>query len=286
MATTAVPRTGFGASYRQLKNAQKSTPGAPAYSLYVNRPLGRVLAAAAHQVGLTPNQVTYLSAFSSLVGIVVLAVSAPSELTGVAVSVALMLGYALDSADGQLARLRGGGSAVGEWLDHMIDSAKVCSLHLAVLVTLYRHVHLPSAAWLLVPLVFTVVSAVHFFGMILVEQLARVARATSGAAAAPRVPVSPLRTLLKIPTDYGVLCLVFLLLGAPLVFFGAYAVLALGSTGYLLLVLGKWRSDVAALDGSSDRPPAADPARDDGSAPAPAPMVPTAGVRKSERRSA
>jgi phosphatidylglycerophosphate synthase len=159
-----------------------------------------------------------------------------------------VLGYALDSADGQLARLRGGGSLLGEWLDHMIDSAKVSSLHLAVLVSFFRHNSLGSRTWLLVPLGFTVVSAVHFFGMILVDQLVRIARARTGAPPPPRVPASPVRTLLKIPTDYGVLCLIFLLLGAPVVFFGAYSVLALGSAGYLVLVLRKWRGDVAALD--------------------------------------
>jgi phosphatidylglycerophosphate synthase len=47
------------------------------------------------------------------------------------ITVVLVLGYALDAADGQLARLRGGGSSLGEWLDHMIDSAKVVGPHLA-----------------------------------------------------------------------------------------------------------------------------------------------------------
>jgi phosphatidylglycerophosphate synthase len=248
MTATDTATPGFGAAYQRLRNAQKRTPGAPAYSLYVNRPLGRVLAAGAYQLGLTPNQVTYLSALFSLAGIVLLAVSRPSWLIGVAVCLALVLGYALDSADGQLARLRGGGSAVGEWLDHMIDSAKVSSLHLAVLIAAYRHFELPSTAWLLVPMVFAVVSAVHFFGMILVDQLVRISRARSGAAAPVGPAGSPLRRLLKIPTDYGVLCLVFLLLGAPSAFFIAYTVLAVGSTGYLVLVLRKWRADVAALE--------------------------------------
>ena len=248
MSTTETVRPGFSAAYQQLRGAQKSTPGAPAYSLYVNRPLGRVLAAAAYQVGLTPNHVTYISAFFSLVGIVLLAALPPTWLTGVVVCLALVLGYAFDSADGQLARLRGGGSTVGEWLDHMIDSAKISSLHLAVLIAAYRFFDLPSTAWLLVPVVFTVVSAVHFFGMILVDQLVRIFRATSGTPAPPKVAPSPLRTLMKIPTDYGVLCLVFLLLGAPTVFFAAYTVLAVGSTGYLILVLRKWRGDVAACD--------------------------------------
>lgn len=239
---------GFAAAHERLKQAQKSSRGAPAYSVYINRPLGRVIAAAAYRFGLTPNHVTYLSAALSAVGIVVLAVFPPSWVLAVGVCLALVLGYAFDAADGQLARLRGGGSAVGEWLDHMIDAAKLSALHLAVLITAYRHFALPSLGWLLVPMVFTVVSAVHFFGMILVDQLVRVRRAESGHPTPPRAPATPLRSLLKLPTDYGVLCLVFILLGAPTVFFVVYSLLALGSTGYLLLVLRKWRGDVAALD--------------------------------------
>ena len=52
---------GFGDSLNRLKNAQKSNTGAPLYSVLVNRPMGRVFAAAAHQVGLTPNGVTDIS---------------------------------------------------------------------------------------------------------------------------------------------------------------------------------------------------------------------------------
>ena len=231
--STTTQTEGFGAAHARLRAAQKSSKGAPAYSVYINRPLGRIFAAAAHQVGLTPNQVTYVSAAFSFTGIVLLALLRPTWLTGVLVCLALVLGYALDAADGQLARLRGGGSTVGEWLDHMIDSAKISSLHLA---------------WLLVPLVFAVVGAVHFFGMILVDQLQRIAVARSGRPAPPKAVGSPLSALLKLPTDYGVLCLVFALLGAPAVFFAAYTLLAVASTGYLLLVVRKWRGDVARLD--------------------------------------
>ena len=163
------------------------------------------------------------------------------------VTVLLVLGYALDAADGQLARLRGGGSLVGEWLDHMIDSVKVAALHLAVLVTLYRNFDL-DPLWFVVPIGFTVVSSVHFFGMILIELMARVRRAErpdlAPAAAAPSLR----NTLLKLPTDFGILCLAFALLGAHAVFLGVYAFLALATTGYTLLVVGKWYRDVRGLD--------------------------------------
>ncbi|MET0694074.1 MAG: CDP-alcohol phosphatidyltransferase family protein [Propionibacteriaceae bacterium] len=240
--------SGFGAAYVQLRNAQKTSKGAPAYSLYINRPLGRIFAAAAFQVGLTPNQVTMISALFSFTGIVVLALTPSSWSVGLVVCALLVVGYALDSADGQLARLRGGGSTVGEWLDHMIDCAKISTLHLAILIAAYRFFDLPSLAWLLVPMGFTIVNAVLFFGMILNDQLARVHRAKHNLPAPPKEPASVVRTLLKVPTDYGFLCLSFILLGVPFAFFGVYTVLALGSAGYLLLASRKWFHDVAALD--------------------------------------
>ena len=63
--------------------------------------------------------------------------------------------------------------------------------------------------------------------------------------------------------------------------------LALGSTGYLLLVLRKWRGDVAALDTvparTSTGTSAADPARADESAPAQPTVVTSAGHSGTER---
>lgn len=250
-APTVVPQaeaSGFRAALDRLRSAQKSSKGAPAYSLYVNRPLGRIFAAAAFQAGLTPNQVTFISAGFTFVGIAALAFAPLGWWLGIVVGLLLVIGYALDSADGQLARLRGGGSSTGEWLDHMIDSGKIVCLHLAVLIMFARQFALPSPWLLLVPMIFAVVSSVHFFGMILVEQLAREHRAKRQLPTPAKEAASRAKTLGKIPTDYGVLCLAFLLLGAPMIFFGLYSLLALGSAGYLVLILRKWYGDVAGLD--------------------------------------
>jgi hypothetical protein len=50
-----------------------------------------------------------------------------------------------------------------------------------------------------------------------------------------------------VPTDYGVLCFVFLLLGLPAVFFAVYAVLFVLNAGYLALALVKWFRDMTAI---------------------------------------
>lgn len=238
----------YAQSLAQLQGAQKSSAGAPAYSRYINRPLGRRFAAVGHVLGATPNQVTAVSALLTYTGIAIIALLPPSWWSGLAVSAALVVGYALDAADGQLARLRGGGSLSGEWLDHVVDAGKISALHLAVLIGAARFTDL-AMAWLLVPIVFTLVANVTFFGMIL-NGLLRDRHTARTGQPVDRPRTSTLRSLLVIPTDYGLLCLVFLLLGAPMVFGVVYAWLLLCSSGFLALALMKWYRDMSQLGAS------------------------------------
>ena len=244
-AATSLDRPTYRAARQRLAAAQKSSKGAPAYSRYVNRPIGRSLAAAAFVLHRTPNQVTAVSAAFSAVGILVTALVRPTVASGAVVAVALVVGYAFDAADGQLARLRGGGSPAGEWLDHMVDAAKISALHLAVLISAYRFLSL-DARWLLVPIGYCLVAAVTFFGMIL-NDLLRQRHAAATGAPVQRGESSTLRSILVIPTDYGFLCLVFLLLGAPSLFFGAYTLFFAANAGFLVLAVMKWFGDMDEL---------------------------------------
>ncbi|TFB75825.1 CDP-alcohol phosphatidyltransferase family protein [Cryobacterium glaciale] len=230
---------------RRLSSAQKTAArGAPPYSVYVNRRVGRYLAAGAYRLGLTPNNVTAISAGFTFCAIGLLAIGEPSWWLGIVVWLLLATGYAFDSADGQVARLRGGGSPSGEWLDHVVDSIKISTLHLAVLITMFTHFPLTSSAWLLVPIGFTAVAAVSFFAMILNDLLKAKHAEAAPLSTAPR---TVLRSLLGVPTDYGVLCLAFVLLGAPLAFLGLYGLLFVANAAYLALALGKWFRDMTAL---------------------------------------
>ena len=237
---------GISDTVRRLASAQKGSAGAPAYSRFVNRRLGRLFAALAWHAGLTPNAVTGLSALCTFAAIAVLALLPLGGATGVLVTVLLVLGYALDSADGQLARLRGGGSAAGEWLDHMVDALKIASLHLALLIGLYRFEVVERGPLLLVPLGFSVVASVLFFATILNEALRERHGAVTRAAASGDRP-GALRALLVLPVDYGILCLVFVLGAWPAVFMGAYALLFLGTAGYLALASVKWFGEIGRL---------------------------------------
>jgi phosphatidylglycerophosphate synthase len=236
----------FGLTLGRLASAQKGATGAPAYSRFVNRKLGRLFAAAAYHLGLTPNAVTAISAAFTATGIALIALRPPTWTLGVVIAACLVVGYALDAADGQLARLRGGGSPAGEWLDHMVDATKIATLHLALLVGFYRFESVDRGGWLLLPLGFSVVSVVLFFGTLLNEAMRAQHGAATRAARSGGRP-SVLRSLIVVPTDYGLLCLVFALLGAPPLFLAAYGLLFLATAGYLALASITWFNEMGRL---------------------------------------
>jgi hypothetical protein len=99
---------------------------------------------------------------------------------------------------------------------------------------------------LLVPLGYSVVDVVLFFGTMLNEAL----RAQHGAPTrAQRSAVRPSvwRSLLVLPTDYGLLCCVFLLFGAPALFFPVYTALFAAMAGFLVLASIKWFREMGRL---------------------------------------
>ena len=52
----------FAQSFRELSLAQKGKKGVPVYTLYINRPAGRVVAAALRNTRFRPNHVTFAGA--------------------------------------------------------------------------------------------------------------------------------------------------------------------------------------------------------------------------------
>lgn len=229
-----VARESWSATMVRLRAHQKPSRGAPIYSRLVNRPLGRAIAALAFGLGLTPNQVTAVSAALSAAGIAVLALAEPAVWVGLVVGLLLIAGYAVDSADGQLARLRGGGSRDGEWLDHVVDAVKINLLHAVVFIQMDLTALDPRWRW--AALAFLVVDNISFFAYILTDLLTRL------GPPGPRPTTSaPLwRSLLAAPTDYGILCLVFLLWGVTTWFLTGYVFMLVGTTGYLVLGLPRW----------------------------------------------
>ncbi|MFB7914516.1 CDP-alcohol phosphatidyltransferase family protein [Streptomyces sp. NPDC056061] len=239
---------GTGAILRELRGAQKTAKGVSLYSRHVNRPLGRLFAAGAYRLALTPNQVTLISALFTFTSLAAVALVRPSWGQAVAVYAGLATGFALDSADGQLARLTGRGGPDGEWLDHVVDCAKMILAHTAVLISFRRFFDLPSEGWLLLPLGFLFVAVLTFCAGLLREQLGRVA-ASGGPVPGGGAParISRVRAAALLPADYGVFCLVFPLLGNPTAFRLGYAALAAVHALFLVLFLVKWFRELRAF---------------------------------------
>lgn len=238
--TGIVHERGFRGAHAALARAQKHGAGVPWYMRVVNRRLGRLIAAAAAQTRITPDQVTAASFVAFLGGAALLATVAPGVAMTVVAMLLLQLGFALDSADGQLARLRGTGSSAGEWLDHVVDSARHLLFHVAVLIGLYRFADVPDAV-LLIPLAFALASTVRFFAQILAEQLAR-RDPLAGPGSVPRFGV-----WIQAPADTGLLNLVIVLWAWTTPFLWVYGAMAALNVLLLLATVVRRHRELSAL---------------------------------------
>jgi phosphatidylglycerophosphate synthase len=233
----------YATARARLAGAQKGNAAVPAYLRYVNRKAGGFLACVAFALRLTPTQVTGLSGLASAAGLVVLALAPSTIPAGFVVAGLLAIGYALDSADGQLARVRGGGTVAGEWLDHVVDIAKTVALHSCVLIAIYRHFD-GSHGWLLVPLAFMLAQATHFFATMLRDAL----RMQAGLKRQPPSKhASFVSSLVLLPVDHGTLCWSLALLGWHDTFLGAYTALAAVAVLFAGRTLARTYRGLAAL---------------------------------------
>lgn len=247
---TDVGTSAFRANLEALRAAQKPSAGTPAYSRYVNRPLGRLVAAYAHSFGLTPNQATAISASMTGLAIVLLATVRPGWELAVAVPTLLAAGYVMDSVDGQLARLRRRSTTSGEWLDHSVDCCKTVCLHLGVLISWYQYRPVDAEAGLLIPIGFQIVDVLSFFGLILMPLLRKVYAGTAPAAPPPKPGREhPLRPWLLLPADYGAVVWMFALLAWPMLFLSAYTAMFAVNVVLLALAGRKWWRELRAIDG-------------------------------------
>lgn len=238
--TDLTEATGARAAYAALARAQKNGAGVPWYMRVVNRRLGRGIAAVAAQTRATPNHMTAASFVAFLAGVALLVSVEPGAAMAVAATLLLQLGFAFDSADGQLARLRGTGSPAGEWLDHVVDSGRHLLFHLAVLIGLYRFTDVSDQV-LLIALAFALVSSVRFFAQILAEQLA----GRDPLAAPDTVP--RFGVWIQAPSDTGVLNFVVLLWPLTTAFVWAYGALAALNAVLLVATLLRRHRELASL---------------------------------------
>jgi phosphatidylglycerophosphate synthase len=250
---------GFRVRFDSLRQAQKKRRGVPLYTLYVNRPAGRVIAAAS-PAWMTPNGLTAIGGVLTYGALIALMFFVDGGPASALVGVALVLGFFFDSADGQLARLRSAGSVSGEWLDHVLDSGRIVLLHIATLWFFVRTEALDETFAVLVCTAFALAATLVFFAGTLFEKLdalhgekpASPASATASASASTR---STVRSALMLPVDYGVTCAMFLLLPWSVVFVPVYVVLAVIKVLSTSAFLAKWYLALRKIDARRRRVP-------------------------------
>ena len=243
---------------RQLSAAQKTPKSTSAYIVFVNRPLGRLFAAFAFKLGGSPNGITAISGTGTYLAAIALALFGGSFPGALVAGIALCFFYALDSADGQLARLQGGGSLRGEWLDHFLDGGKIVLLHSAVLAILVRDDSVPLALSLVVPITFMLSSSLLYGGGTLVNELKRrVPKPAGEHSTKPRVSNFGAKdwvmSFALLAPEHGVISLVVILLPLPGIFIPIYTAAALVTAILCVSISVKWYHDLAEADAGAGR---------------------------------
>lgn len=166
----------------------------------------------------------------------------PHPLLGLVVAALLALGYVLDSADGQVARLYGQSSRAGEWLDHVVDAVRSPAIHVGVAVATLRA--WPDLDWFIcVALVYCIVNSAQFLSQILAEALVK------GSGGQPNRGGTR-RSLILLPTDPGVLCWSFVLWGFGDPFRVMYLLLAVIAVAHSAISMRRRYRDLLLLDRS------------------------------------
>jgi hypothetical protein len=115
-------------------------------------PLAEQLAEFLRESSIRPNAVTLAAFAFMLCAAALVAVGAAGWAGCTAAASALALALVLDTADGRLARLQGTSSALGRWLDQVLDELADIALHTAIAWACYCRDG--RAAWLLIGIIY------------------------------------------------------------------------------------------------------------------------------------
>ena len=95
--------------------------GNPTWTHYVTRNLALPIVYVCVKLHITPNMITTISLLLGIAAIVVIGINSKNIFNIIAFGVLLQLSYAMDSADGTLARVTGCSCRFGAWYDLVID---------------------------------------------------------------------------------------------------------------------------------------------------------------------
>ncbi|MEX0884944.1 MAG: CDP-alcohol phosphatidyltransferase family protein [Phycisphaeraceae bacterium] len=195
--------------------------GGPLYTYYINRSVAIPFTFMFWRLGLAPNHVSIISSLVTHAGLALLVLAPMSLPLVVGVWALLALGFALDSCDGQLARVSGQRSQFGAWLDHSLDMVKMLTVQMVLgYVILRESVAADLALWpvLLAIFINLLVRPAHFFNT---ETRALF---LPGVKTQANTEKSAARLFISTLADYGLFILIVLLLPWPAMFTAVYLI--------------------------------------------------------------
>ena len=139
------------------------------------------------------------------------------------------LNYILDSSDGQIARLTGKGSSLGEWLDHSLDALRLLLVNIFIIAFIIQS----GIEYINIYLIF--LSLFSQVGLYVVGTLRQKVLKKDYSKKIRDGKAGNIITILLSPLDYGVFIFLFLLLSSPHSLL--YSYIALGLYGFCILIL-------------------------------------------------
>lgn len=220
-------------NYSILGRYQKSGPGTPAYTRYVNRFFGRVLTALVSIFNISPNSVTLISGIITYSAFILLLIIDLTIVYSIGFVFLLIVGYALDSVDGQLSRLKKQGSNFGEWFDHTLDAIKIPLGHATAILLIVTSLEV-NEYYLIYFLVILSVSGGVFLSGILKSKLIK-----TDSNKTNQNNDSFIKSILMLPVDYGTFMLLFIFAFDISLFLVAYLIWSLFYIVISMMILYK-----------------------------------------------
>lgn len=151
----------------------KNVKGALFFTYHLNRGFAQYLTFILCRLNVSPNFITCFSSFFFILGGIVL-VANTYQLTFPVLFLTFfvwLLAYALDSSDGQVARLTNKCNKFGEWLDHTLDSFNKFIVVTAMFFTVLNNVASEQKSLCLIAYAVAIGSKLVFFNALMYKTL-------------------------------------------------------------------------------------------------------------------
>ncbi|TKB46464.1 CDP-alcohol phosphatidyltransferase family protein [Ferrimonas sediminicola] len=213
-----------GESYQKIVTKGNGLP----YTKYINRPVAWFFTQRLYKV--SPNLISLSAFLFLLIGLVAFYMP-ENKLDCLLLFFVLFINYALDSTDGQVSRLTGKGTKLGEWLDHSLDGLRIIIVNVYLILVVVNTIEFPSVS----PVLF--LCLISQVGLYIVGTLRQKVLNVDIAKEIRNSSRGKLATLILLPADYGVFMFLFLIASNPKLLYSVYSLYGLYNFGLLVVTM-------------------------------------------------